>query len=287
MQLGIHLGTFAPRPFEEALDRAAAAGLECIHLSFKALGLPAMPDQLDAGLCERILRETSRRDLVVATLSGTFNMIHPDPEVRGSGLRGLRSVAAAAQQLGTLAAGARQLGTPVVALCTGTRDADHMWRPHPDNHSPEAWADLVASMEQALQTADEHEVLLGVEPEIGNVVSSAAKARQLLDQMRSPRLKVIIDPANLFPTGELRRMREVLDTAFDLLGADIVAAHAKDLDHDGEAGRLPAGKGLLDYDHYLGLLVRWGFTGPVILHSLGEADVAGCVGFLREKLGRV
>lgn len=274
MQLGIHLGTFAPRPFEEALDRAAAAGLDCIHLSFRALGLVPLPDQLDAGLCERIRRETARRGLAVATLSGTFNMIHPDPNVRGQGLRGLRNVAAAA----------RELGTPVVALCTGTRDPEDMWRPHPDNHTPEAWADLLATMEQALRIADEYEVRLGVEPELGNVVCSAAKARRLLDQMRCPRLKVIIDPANLFPAGELRRMREVLDTAFDLLGAEIVAAHAKDLDRDGEAGRLPAGKGLLDYDHYLGLLARWGFTGPLILHSLAETDVAECVRFLREKL---
>ena len=39
----------------------------------------------------------------------------------------------------------------------------------------------------------------------------------------------------------------MLDEAFALLGRDIVLAHAKDLDHDGEAGHLPAGKGLLDY----------------------------------------
>jgi len=277
MQLGIHLGAFASRPFEQALDRAAAAGLECIHLNFKSLGLPPLPEQIDPAVCQRVSRETRARGLRVATLSGTFNMIHPDPQVRRQGLRGLRCAAAAAQQL----------GAPVVTLCTGTRDADHMWRPHPDNHTAKAWADLAATMEEALQIADEHHVLLGVEPEIGNVVSSAAKARRLLDQMRSPRLKVIIDAANLFPAGELRRMREVLDTAFELLADDIAAAHAKDLDHDGEAGRLPAGKGLLDYDHYLGLLRRSGFTGPLILHSLAEADVAGCVGFLREKLGRV
>jgi len=49
-------------------------------------------------------------------------------------------------------------------------------------------------------------------------------------------------------------MREVLDEAFELLWPDIVIAHAKDLDQDGEAGHKPAGKGLLDYDHYLGLL---------------------------------
>ncbi len=61
-------------------------------------------------------------------------------------------------------------------------------------------------------------------------------------------------------------------------------AHAKDLDRDGEAGQIAAGRGLLDYDHYLDLLARAGFDGPLILHSLGEADVSGCVALLREKL---
>jgi len=276
MQLGIHLGTFAPRPFEEALDRAAGAGLECIHLNFKSLGLPALPERIEPALSQRIERETSARGLRVATLSGTFNMIHPDLEVRRRGLRGLRCAAELS----------RRLGGPLVTLCTGTRNAEHMWRPHPDNHTPEAWNDLLATMEKALQIADEYDVFLGVEPEIGNVVCSAAKARKLLDQMRSVRLKVILDPANLFPAGELRRMREVLETAFDLLGDDIAVAHAKDLDHDGEAGRLPAGKGLLDYDHYLALLHRSGFAGPLILHSLSEADVPECVAFLRQKLAR-
>ena len=33
-------------------------------------------------------------------------------------------------------------------------------------------------------------------------------------------------------------MREILDETFALLGKDIVLAHAKDLDHDGDAGHL-------------------------------------------------
>jgi sugar phosphate isomerase/epimerase len=47
-----------------------------------------------------------------------------------------------------------------------------------------------------------------------------------------------------------------------------------------------AGRGLLDYDYYLALLGKIGFTGPLILHSLEESDVPGCVAMLREKLGK-
>jgi sugar phosphate isomerase/epimerase len=139
-------------------------------------------------------------------------------------------------------------------------------------------------MAEALEIARRHHVTLAIEPEVSNVVDSAVKGRRLLDEMGSPRLKIVIDGANLFHAGQLRRMRAILDEAFELLGADIVLAHAKDLDRDGAAGQVAAGKGLLDYDYYLRLLKKVGFDGPLILHSLAEADVSECVDFLRQKL---
>ena len=159
-----------------------------------------------------------------------------------------------------------------------------MWRPHPDNDTPEAWDDLVVSMRQAIQVAEEYQVTLAFEPEVANVVDSAIKARRIIDQIGSPYLKVVMDGANIFHTGELPRMREILDEAFALLSEDIAFAHAKDLDRDGEAGHLAAGKGLLDYDQYLSLLNNIGSDVPIILHGLSEAEVDGCVAFLRGKI---
>jgi sugar phosphate isomerase/epimerase len=72
-----------------------------------------------------------------------------------------------------------------------------------------------------------------------------------------------------------------------LIGKDIALAHAKDLDHDGDAGHVAAGRGRLDYDRYLSLLYKSGFRGPLLLHGLSESQVPGCVAFLRDKLARV
>ncbi len=130
-------------------------------------------------------------------------------------------------------------------------------------------------------------VTLGFEPEVNNVVDSAQKARRLLDEIGSPHLKVTMDAANLFHAGELPRMSEILDEAFALVGKDIVMAHAKDLTHDGDAGHEAAGTGKLDYYRYLSLLHAYGFKGPLLLHSLSEAQAPRCVAFLREKLARV
>ena len=126
-----------------------------------------------------------------------------------------------------------------------------MWRRHPENDTPEAWHDLIAAMGEAVAIAAEHDVTLAFEPEVANVVDSAAKGRRLLDELGSPHLKVVIDGANVFHAGELPRMRAILEETFALLGSDIVLAHAKDLSRDGEAGHEAAGTGLLDYGLYM------------------------------------
>jgi sugar phosphate isomerase/epimerase len=159
-----------------------------------------------------------------------------------------------------------------------------MWRAHPENQSPDAWEELLAAMEAAVRIAEAAGVTLAFEPEVNNVVDSAQRARRLLDDIHSPRLKVVMDGANLFHAGELPRMARILHEAFELLGDDIVLAHAKDLSHDGEAGHIAAGQGVLDYDLYVRLFNASGYRGPLILHGLDEAEVGGSVAFLQEKL---
>ena len=143
-----------------------------------------------------------------------------------------------------------------------------MWRRHPGNDSTEAMTDLVVVMKAAAQTAEEHGVTLAFEPEVNNVANSAEKARQLIDEVGSSSVKVVMDPANIFKAGELPRMQDKLREAFALLGTEIALAHAKDLDHDGEAGHLGAGEGLLDYELYLALLEQSGFDGTIVLHQM-------------------
>ena len=274
MQLGIHVGVLARPTFEQKIDAAKSHGLECLHLNLEAAGLTAPPEKTDSLAWSRLGEAIRCRGLAVASLSATFNMIHPDLKRREAGFR----------RLEWLASAAAMLGTRVLTLCSGTRDPDDMWRFHPDNQTPAAWNDLITGMATALARTARSGVTLAVEPEPGNVVASAAAASRLLDEMRSARLGIIIDPANLISKDNLRRQGEVIESAFDLLGEDVVLAHAKDVDRQGVAGRLPPGRGLLDYHLYLKKLKDFGFAGPLILHALREADVPGSVRFLREIL---
>lgn len=274
MQLGIFAKTFARPAVEEVFLAVAKHRLRCVQFNFACAGLPSLPERIEPELASRIRKAAAEHRIDIAAVSGTFNMIHPDAKQRRDGLR----------KLGVIAGACARLETRMVTLCTGTRDPVDMWRRHPHNDSPEAWRDLRVSMTKALTIADKHDVTLGLEPETGNVVSSARAARRLLDEMKSPRLKIIMDAANLFPPGELARRKEILDDAFDLLGADLVLAHAKDLRASGQAGSLTLGKGVLDWDHYLGRLQAANFAGPLILHGFEERQAAASVKFLRSRL---
>lgn len=274
MEIGIFPTTFVRDTLDEALDAMIAHGLFASQVDLSVTGLPDLPEEIDISVVRAIRTAFDERAIDFSAVAGHFNMAHPDDRVREAGLRSLRAIAGACSGL----------NTSIVTLCTGTRNLESMWRPHPENNSTDAWHDLIHTMEQAAIIADEHAITLAFEPEVNNVVNSPERARQLIREVGSPRLKVVIDGANIFQKGQLPNMTRVLTEAFALLRDDIVLAHAKDLDHDGDAGHLAAGTGLLDFDLYIHLLRTIDYDGPLILHGLTEEQVPDCVAFLRERL---
>jgi sugar phosphate isomerase/epimerase len=269
--LGLLSSEFPAVSLDTNLDAIAATGAISVQFDLVSAEGQSFPAELSRHNFEAINAGFSQRHLTLAALSGTYNMIDPDPQARSVGAEGLDRVVAWAPRL----------GADVVTLCTGSRDPESMWRKHPDNDTPEAWADLLVQIGRAVQVAEEYGVTLGVEPEIGNTINSVHKARRLLDEIRSPQLKIVMDGANIFQRGQLPNMRKVLDEAFELLGSDIVLAHAKDLDKDGEAGHLAAGRGRLDYPYYLELLRKSGFEGAIILHALKPPEARDRLAFVR------
>ena len=89
MQLGIFARTFARPNLEAVLDAVAAHGLRAVHFNLCCAGLPTMPERIDEALCDRIRREMAARDLTMASISGTYNMCHPEAAHRREYLRRL------------------------------------------------------------------------------------------------------------------------------------------------------------------------------------------------------
>jgi len=269
--LGLLSPEFPASSLSENLQAMSATGATSVQFDLVCAVGTTFPAELTDEEIAAIRDGFASHRLELSALSGTYNMIDPNPLKRQAG----------SKDLDRLISVAPRLGTKVVTLCTGSRDPQSMWRRHPDNDTPAAWTDLLSSVEQVIQTAEKYDIALGVETEVGNTVNTVRKTRQLLDTISSPHLKVIMDGANIFQKGELPNMRAKLDEAFDLLGADIVLAHAKDLDRDGEAGHVPAGLGKLDYPYYLHKLQECRYDGAIILHALKPEQALERLAFVR------
>ena len=270
MQLGIFAKTFAVQGAGPVFNAVRAAGYETAQFNLACLGLPSMPDEIPLSTAEEIAQASRAAGIGIAAISATYNMIDPDPGRRAKGLL----------RLGVIMARASAMGTRLVTLCTGTRDAEDQWRYHPDNDTPQAWRDLAEEMQKAIELADRHDVDLGIEPELANVVSSAAHARRLISELQSPRLKIVLDPANLFEIATDGERRRLVAGAVDLLGDRIAMAHAKD--RDAQGGFAAVGQGVIDFRHFAGCLRAAGFDGPLVTHGLNENQAAAVANLLRQ-----
>ena len=141
---------------------------------------------------------------------------------------------------------------------------------------------MLASFEVAVKIAEAHDILLGVEPELANVVDSAPSACRLIQAMASDCVRIVLDPANLFEVADPAERHRLVEEAVDLLGDRIVMAHAKDRMPDG--GFATAGKGVIDYVHFLAQLDGAGFDGPLVTHGLAADEAVDVAIFLRQLL---
>jgi sugar phosphate isomerase/epimerase len=273
MKIGIFAKTFSRPTVEELFQAIAGYRINSVQFNLSCAGLDPLPENMPPEVTQRIADSAEQATVELSAISGTFNMAHPDPVDRSANLT----------KFEVLCDVAATLHIPVITLCTGTRDPANMWKWHSENDSKEAWDDMVQTIDSALIAAERNNLILAFEPESENVVNSATRARKLLNELRNPRLRTVIDPANLISPG--CNQKEVIDEAFALLGDSIVIAHAKDRDSNFQA--CAAGKGILDFEYYLRCAKQSGFAGPLIMHGLDEKDVADAREFLRRTLANV
>lgn len=271
MKLGIFARTFSG-PLDEIFTEVRANHLRSVQFNFALAGVGTVPEREDPAVVRAVAACATTHGVDIAAVSGTFNVI--DTDLR----RRRRNIDA----FGNLCRMTAALGAPIVTLCTGTRHPDDMWSAHPDNDSADAWHDLLGVVAELCDVAASSGVRLAFEPELANVVSSATRARQLLDAVNHPQLGVLLDPANLLAPGAGGgpRAARVIDEAFDVLADDILLVHAKDIGPRPEDGYVPAGRGTLDYGLVAARLAALGYDGAVVMHELAPAEVSGAVAFL-------
>ena len=271
LDLGIFARTFHRDTPAEVAAAVAAAGFGLVQLNLSSFGLPTLPapadhDRLDASGIRRAFEAHGVR---IWGLSASYNTIHPDPAIRRQQTEAAIALIRRADEFGAVA----------VTLCTGSRDPKDMWQRHPGNDERAAWRDLRATLDELMPAAASSGVRLGIEPEPGNVVSDAARARRLLDELggAAERTGIVLDPANLVTVQTAARQDRILAAAADLLGDSVICLHAKNVVPSGYAA---AGTGLLHYDLVFRLLAALPAAVPLIVQDAAEDDVARVRGFL-------
>ncbi len=287
MRIGICTTDFSTLPAQELFARIANMGFACVQFSFASVSEadfeagPALeiPPRIEASTVSLVERAVKKSGLPIAAVNGTFNTAHPDAEVRAEGVR----------RFALLADAVRELGCPVISLCTGTRSRSSLWQGHPDNLTPEAWADALDTVKRLCAIAEARGLTLAVETEASNVVCTPERARRMLDEAASPALKMILDPANLFLPGTAKPENAAgsLEAAFSAFGRDIVIAHGKDIRAGDGIDFCGTGLGIVDFDLMLRLLAGCGFRGDWLLHGIyDEKDMPRALAFARDALAR-
>ncbi|WP_162903823.1 sugar phosphate isomerase/epimerase [Leucobacter sp. wl10] len=270
MSIGIFSRTFAVADPDDAFAAAKAAGYDGVHLNLATIDTGLSPAGFDDRIADLVRRLSGKWDLELYGISASYNIAHPDPADRRRAVDDvLRTIEAAPS-----------MGIDFVSLSTGSRSVESTWRYHPDNATDEAWADARSSLEQLAASAERVGVRLGVEPEPANVVADARLGLQMLDEVGSDAVRIILDPANLLFAGDgLNRQSEVLEEAYELLGDRTDVVHAKEI---GDGEEIAAGDGPIDFGIVFALTAALGRDVPVIAHNLSADDAARTAEFIQE-----
>lgn len=271
MKLGVFMKIIVRQYWEDILDAVAELGVRWVHFTLQPIVGEPLPLRLEDEVIEKIRKALTSRGLRIASFSGTFNMAHPDPDYRREHLA----------RFGQACRACARLGGGVVAVCTGTRESRDMWTYHPDNQTPSAWRDMAETVRAALDFAEKYDVKLAFEPEANNVVNSASAASRLLQQMQNPRLRVILDPVNLVPHEKQANCEAWLPQVVETLAPYVEIVHAKDVLRTGLGDALQPP--ILDYALFFRLLRNVSFHGPILIHSVAEAELPKAITFLRHK----
>ena len=285
MRLGVCTTDFQRDTADAIFAKAAGFGFECVQLSLDSVaecGFVAdkqceFPGEIPGEALDAIRKASEKYHLPIVSMNGTFNMAHPDEQVRREGLRrfaGLMEIA-------------KELGRPMVSLCSGSRNPNHLWRTHPDNVTEAAYRDMLECMKRCAEMAEKADVTLAIETEAANVIRTPQTAARVLRDVGSGKLKMILDCANLFLPGRACRefAKDTLDEAFYWFGYDIALAHGKDIRPGKGISFCATGLGIVDFPHALRLLKQYGFEGDMVLHGIYEDGLfPGCVEFMRKIL---
>ena len=240
IRFGFSLYGMKQLPWAEALKVCASIGYDCVELALLA-GYPTDPQQLGKTDRQALRKRLEDNKLSLAGLMENL----PFSSAAAQHRRNLERLKHAIELANDLAA--NQLA-PIETILGGR---------------PGQWESirglLVEQLRDWVKLAAIANVPIAVKPHVGNAMRTPEAVRWLLDQIKSPWLKLAFDPSHF-------ALQQIpLKTSAELL-ADTVFIHVKDAEGTPEKFRfLLPGEGNTDYTAYFKVLKGKEYQGPVVV----------------------
>jgi sugar phosphate isomerase/epimerase len=216
MKLGIT--GLLPRTAAE-IDAAAFRRVAAMGFAGTAFGVADPPAEIATERAREIGRIAAGEgvDLVEYGQYQT-TLVDPDERVRAGHLADLREACRVA----------RAVGCPTVIAGTGSLNPAGQWFPHPENHAPATIDRLADSLRALVPVAAGEGVVLALECHVTTVLKDARAARDVLDAVGSPAVKVHLDPVNWMSFETVYDNGPAIAAMFATLGpSGISGAHSK------------------------------------------------------------
>jgi sugar phosphate isomerase/epimerase len=221
---------------------------------------------LTAARCEAIGRAYRSAGITIHSMGVYTNLIHGDPTERQACLKYFEDTMKVGSDIG---------------VRTFITEAGH-WEPEkptpgiPYHFREAVWKQVLATTRQLAEMAERHDATVLMEPFFGGFFASAKRTRTFLQEVNSPRIRALLDPANLLEVDELEEM-------FDELTPWIDCIHAKDRKLHMDAG-VAAGQGDLDYRKFVTLAAKRTPKAPLILEYVGPDNYEQALEHLQKAL---
>ncbi len=192
-----------------------------------------------------------QHDVVIFEVGGYTNMLHPDPATRQKNLKSLAMCIETADKI----------GCPMVGTISGSLDPKDFFNVTPENWSEKTWKTLVEGVRQVLRDTSGCKAGIGMEAQVTTNIDGPKAHKRLMEDVGDKRCLVNLDPVNMCSLANYYHTTELLNECFDLLGEQILGAHAKDTyiipdQQTVHVQEVCAGRGVMDYETYLVRLSR-------------------------------
>lgn len=277
IKLAIMADVYAGMKLEEAAKRIREDGFVGVVTNYTFADARFDPAAPDWKVAERIVGTLDKHGIKIVGVFGYVNLVDPVEERRKKGL----------DRLEFLLQNWKRLGCPYVCTETGTLNRESQWSISPENATEGAYLQCRAALEKLAKTAEKAGAVVAIEPYWQNIIDSIDRAERLFREVKSPGLRLIMDPCNYFRKEDLPRMKPMLEDMFRRLGSQIVVAHAKDVKAAATGTALPAaGQGVLDYPLFLRLLAELDREMYLVVEHLTIKDVARARDFVLSQMGQ-